>query len=134
MYKYYLNAVEVHVDSCRYELQICISEVIFTKHYMCRQALIEISTLIIINSINQSIRITDIWFDSLYFSMVWCRRLIDKQDRLEAIIASLDAESAMEQREEIEQMITASERTQLNKVKDASKTWVSIIHDIFNNW
>ncbi|GFO13557.1 DNA-directed RNA polymerase iii subunit rpc3-like [Plakobranchus ocellatus] len=49
------------------------------------------------------------------------KRLLDKQERVEAIISSLDAESAAAQKEEIEQMVTPSERKQLKKVEDASK-------------
>ncbi|GFR80561.1 DNA-directed RNA polymerase III subunit RPC3-like, partial [Elysia marginata] len=50
------------------------------------------------------------------------KRLLDKQERVDAIISSLDAESAAEQKEEIEQMVTLSERKQLKKVGEASKT------------
>ncbi|XP_055884180.1 DNA-directed RNA polymerase III subunit RPC3-like [Biomphalaria glabrata] len=50
------------------------------------------------------------------------KRLLDKQDRVEAIIASLDAEGAIEQKEEVEQMVTPSEKAQLKKISDAAKT------------
>ncbi|RUS80023.1 hypothetical protein EGW08_012193 [Elysia chlorotica] len=46
------------------------------------------------------------------------KRLLDKQERVDAIISSLDA---AEQKEEIEQMVTLSERKQLKKVGEASK-------------
>ncbi|KAK3799100.1 hypothetical protein RRG08_051378 [Elysia crispata] len=49
------------------------------------------------------------------------KRLLDKQERVDAIISSLDVESAAEQKEEIEQMVTLSERKQLKKVGEASK-------------
>ena len=50
------------------------------------------------------------------------RRLLDKQERVDAIIASLAGEDAEEQLEEIQQLVTPSERMQLNKVAEASKT------------
>ncbi|XP_005107758.2 DNA-directed RNA polymerase III subunit RPC3 [Aplysia californica] len=63
------------------------------------------------------------------------KRLLDKQERVEAIIASLDAEGAVEQKEEVEQMVTPSERAQLKKVGDASKTLeqseIHLDHTIF---
>uniref|UniRef100_A0A0B7B400 DNA-directed RNA polymerase III subunit RPC3 n=1 Tax=Arion vulgaris TaxID=1028688 RepID=A0A0B7B400_9EUPU len=49
------------------------------------------------------------------------KRLLDKQDRVEAIISNLVAEGAVEQKEEIEQMVTPSERAQLQKVGEATK-------------
>ncbi|BFY97657.1 hypothetical protein BsWGS_00696 [Bradybaena similaris] len=49
------------------------------------------------------------------------KRLLDKQDRVEAIIANLVAEGATEQKEEIEQMVTPSEKVQLQKVGEATK-------------
>lgn len=46
------------------------------------------------------------------------RRLLDKQQRVEAIIASLDQSGVDEtQKAEVEQTITPAERTQLAKVK-----------------
>ncbi|XP_046574318.1 DNA-directed RNA polymerase III subunit RPC3-like [Haliotis rubra] len=46
------------------------------------------------------------------------KRLLDKQERVEAIIASLEQEGGeAAQKEEIEQMITPPERAQLDKVK-----------------
>jgi len=50
------------------------------------------------------------------------KRLLDKQDRVEAIVASLEADSSEEQREEIQAMVTPSERSQLEKVARASRT------------
>ncbi|CAL1537610.1 unnamed protein product [Lymnaea stagnalis] len=50
------------------------------------------------------------------------KRLLDKQDRVEAIIASLDAEGALEQKEEVEQMVTPSEKAQLKKISDSART------------
>uniref|UniRef100_A0A2C9LPN6 DNA-directed RNA polymerase III subunit RPC3 n=1 Tax=Biomphalaria glabrata TaxID=6526 RepID=A0A2C9LPN6_BIOGL len=51
------------------------------------------------------------------------KRLLDKQDRVEAIIASLDAEGAIEQKEEVEQMVTPSEKAQLKKLVMQPKRW-----------
>lgn len=53
--------------------------------------------------------------------LLFDRRLLDKQDRVETIIASLDAEGAIEQKEEVEQMVTPSERAQLGKISKATK-------------
>ncbi|KAH9518420.1 DNA-directed RNA polymerase III subunit RPC3 [Bulinus truncatus] len=49
------------------------------------------------------------------------KRLLDKQDRVEAIIASLDAEGATEQKLEVEQMVTPCEKAQLQKISDAAR-------------
>ena len=49
---------------------------------------------------------------------MFSRRLLDKQSRVEAIAAQLEASGAdPSQKEEIEEMITPPERNQLDKVK-----------------
>ena len=45
-----------------------------------------------------------------------CRRLLDKQQKVEAIIADIPAEEE-QQRKEVEEMITPAERNQLRQVK-----------------
>jgi DNA-directed RNA polymerase III subunit RPC3 len=48
----------------------------------------------------------------------FCRRLLDKHQRVEAIATTLEQSGAdPAQREEIEEMITPAEKTQLQKVK-----------------
>ncbi|XP_059179369.1 DNA-directed RNA polymerase III subunit RPC3-like isoform X2 [Physella acuta] len=63
------------------------------------------------------------------------KRLLDKQERVEAIIASLDADGAIEQKEEVEQMVTPSERAQLKKMAEATKMLelceIQLDHTIF---
>jgi hypothetical protein len=51
-----------------------------------------------------------------YVSVYDCRRLLDKEERVEAIAASLSGGDDA-QKEEIEQTITPPERTQLAKTK-----------------
>jgi len=54
----------------------------------------------------------------LLFTWLPSRRLLDKQQRVEAIAASLEQSGAdPSQRDEVEEMITPSERAQLARVK-----------------
>ena len=56
---------------------------------------------------------------------VYYRRLLDKQQRLEAIVASLEQGGAdSSQKAEIEEMITPSERAQLAKIKHMTNKYV----------
>ena len=52
-----------------------------------------------------------------------CRRLLEKQERVDAIMASLEDEV---QKEEVLQTITPAEKTQLKKVKHMVDMWVLI--------
>ena len=56
-----------------------------------------------------------------------CRRLLEKQERVDAIIASLEQSGADEtQKEEILQTITPAEKTQLTKVKHIVDMYVFV--------
>ena len=55
---------------------------------------------------------------SAKLTLLLCRRLLEKQQRVEAIAASLEQSGAdATQKEEIEEMITPTEKAQLAKVK-----------------
>lgn len=60
------------------------------------------------------------WLDLHYFSD---RRVLEKQQRLEMVVASLEEQgiSGEAQREEAENMLTASERAQLAAVKHMTR-------------
>ena len=55
-----------------------------------------------------------------YDTDCYCRRLLEKQQRMEAVIASLE-QTDEAQRQEIEEMLTPAERNLISKVKNNTK-------------